>query len=192
MNVLTATTELEAVNGMLMSIGQSPVNTLEVTGIRDVNLAQSLLHNTSRAIQTRGWHFNEDRNFKLNPDINGEISLPANTLNVTPEKSHKDYVFRAGKLYDKSENSYTIDEPVEVRIVWFLDFEDLPQAARDYIATSAARRFQAQTVGSEILYRYTIEDERMALATLSRMEVKNSKANMLYDSHSVGSIAIWD
>lgn len=41
MPIISAMTELEAVNEMLMSIGQAPVNTLSVTGIRDVSVARA-------------------------------------------------------------------------------------------------------------------------------------------------------
>jgi hypothetical protein len=47
-------------------------------------------------------------------------------------------------------------------IIWGFGFNDLPQAARTYIATAAARRFQAQKVNSPILDRFDAEDEERA------------------------------
>lgn len=40
MPIISAMTELDAVNEMLMSIGQASVDTLAVTGIRDASIAQ--------------------------------------------------------------------------------------------------------------------------------------------------------
>ena len=57
---LTPQTELDAVNAMLLSIGQAPVSTLSVTGLKDVSFAQYILHSVSREVQLKGWEFNTD------------------------------------------------------------------------------------------------------------------------------------
>ena len=64
---LSPMTELEAVNAMLLSIGQAPVNTLEVAGIKDVSFARLMLHNTNRQVQSRGWWFNRELGYELTP-----------------------------------------------------------------------------------------------------------------------------
>ena len=46
------TTELEAVNIMLSSIGEAPVNSLS-SGLVDAELAQTTLHNVSREVQAQ-------------------------------------------------------------------------------------------------------------------------------------------
>ena len=55
------TTELEAVNIMLSSIGEAPVNSLS-SGLVDAELAQTTLHNVSREVQAAGWSFNTEYN----------------------------------------------------------------------------------------------------------------------------------
>jgi hypothetical protein len=54
--------------------------------------------------------------------------------------------------------------------VWGFEFDDLPQPARSYIATAAARRFQAQVVSSTVLDRFNAEDEDRAFQLLQRYE----------------------
>jgi hypothetical protein len=62
---LTVTTKLEAVNTMLTSIGESPVNTITASTTTDVSIAIQILDNVSREVQSVGWYFNTDTNYKL-------------------------------------------------------------------------------------------------------------------------------
>lgn len=59
---LVATTELEAVNAMLASIGEAPIDDLDVaaTTMADVRIAVSILRATARDVQTEGWRFNSE------------------------------------------------------------------------------------------------------------------------------------
>jgi hypothetical protein len=61
----TVTSKLEAVNVMLTSIGESPVNTITSSTTTDVSIAIQILDNVSREVQSVGWHFNSDTNYKL-------------------------------------------------------------------------------------------------------------------------------
>ncbi|MGN6422700.1 MAG: hypothetical protein ACTHLA_05260 [Asticcacaulis sp.] len=55
----TPFTELEAVNEMLMSIGQAPVNSL-TTAVGDVNIAHAILGVETRYVVLFGFTFNTD------------------------------------------------------------------------------------------------------------------------------------
>ena len=124
----TVTTKLEAVNVMLTSIGESPVNTITTSTTTDVSIAIQILNNVSREVQSVGWHFNSDTNYKLVKNTAGEIELPSNCLRV--DNSYKDadldLVERARKLWDRENHTYIINKDVRVNITWFLDFIDLP------------------------------------------------------------------
>lgn len=174
-----AMTELDAVNAMLLSIGQAPVNTLEVSNIKDVSFARLILNNTSRSVQTRGWSFNTDYLYSLVPDGSGNILMPADALVVDCEDKSLNVSWRNGMLYDGDENTFVwTDTDLEFRIVRFLPFAQLPQPARDYIATKAARVFQAQIVGSQILYQFTADMEREAQATFMQSERRQKDTNL--------------
>mgnify|MGYP001400660828 CR=1 FL=1 len=58
---LTATTKLEAVNLMLSTIGEAPVNSL-TSGLVDAELAETILASVSKAVQSEGWNFNTEKN----------------------------------------------------------------------------------------------------------------------------------
>lgn len=178
----TPQTELDAVNQMLLSIGQSPVNTLTVTGLKDVSFARLVLHNTAREVQSKGWHFNTDSEYPLVADVAGKVELPANALSVDPCDRAKDYVERYEgayrRLWDKDNHTFVINATVKADVVWFYQFEQIPQTARAYIAHKAGRVFQASAVGSQILYQYTKEREMETLTDLERVEARNSDTNL--------------
>ena len=53
------TTLLEAVNTLLMNIGEMPVSSLEDQQIQDARMAQLTLLEFHKEAQTRGWSWNE-------------------------------------------------------------------------------------------------------------------------------------
>ena len=55
---LSGTTELEAVNTLLHTIGEAPVNSLTGTLPIDATLANNTLSEVSREVQSAGWHWN--------------------------------------------------------------------------------------------------------------------------------------
>ena len=174
----TVQSELDAVNQMLMSIGQAPINTLEVDGISDVSFARLILHNTSREVQNKGWSFNSEKCFPLSADGAGEIAFPANALSCDPSDKDENLIERARKLYDLENHTFNIGRTVDVDVKWFFEFEDLPQSARAYIAHMAGRIFQAQLVGAQVLYQFTKEREIECLTNLERDELKKKDSNL--------------
>ena len=168
-------TELEAVNTMLVTIGEQPVSSLDnLAGLQDASIARQILSNISRAVQSKGWVFNLDLQVTYTPDTNGEIVLGSNVLRIdTTSKvrsSTKDIVERGGKLYDREKNTSVFTDSIKVDRVIVLNFDDLPEAARRYIATRSARVFHDRVVGSGELHRFFQEDEHMAWSELLEYE----------------------
>lgn len=185
---LTVMTELEAVNEMLLSIGQAPVNSLNVTGIRDVSIAKFRLDTALRKVLTRGWAFNTDTAYNLSPDIDGIILIPSDALKVDSDgadvtvRTHPD---KGRALYNRATRSFEFSDPVACTIVWAMGFEDIPQSARDYIAINAARRFQSKSIGSQILDRFEENDETLAWIDLLREERASRNTNIFRSNPAV-------
>lgn len=180
------TSKLDAVNEMLASIGQSPINSLSGSIPKDAARAVTALDTCLRQFLTKGWSFNTDDNYTLTPDGSNNILVPAGAMHVDPIYETDDYVMRwdsgVAKLYDLEERTYTIDSPVDVKIIWSREFEEIPQHARSYVHMKAARKFQTQVVGSQILYAYTKEEEQEAQDVFKRIENRSKKRNMLRDN----------
>ncbi len=185
---MNLSTKLEAVNVMLSLIGEAAVNSLS-SGLVDAEMAETILDNITRSVQSTGWSFNEEIGYTLSPDSNGHLNLPANCVRVdlsqTVSKyrdSRFDYVQRGSKLYDKINHTYVISDPVVVDMVVLLDFEELPEAARRFITIRAGRSFQERVVGSDNLSSLTADDENTAWLDLLHAESDVNDHNIFDDS----------
>lgn len=186
---LTPMTELEAVNSMLEMIGELPVNSLTEDGISEANLAKQTLHRVNREIQKLGLHCNTDNNYPLVPDVNQEILIPSNALQVDPTDPLQNYTTRGGKLYNRDSHTFKFSSTVNVDIVFFLEFNDLPQHCKDYIATRAARQFQARNLSSDLVHSLTEKDEFEALTEFKRRELKDKDLSLL-DSQNIKRVVV--
>jgi len=178
------TTELGAVNVLLQTINEAPVNSLEIPGLNDLSMARNVLAETSREFQSIGYEFNSDK-ITIAPDIDGYINLPANTARVDPVDKSKRYIQRGTRLYDKTENTFAIGAPVEVDIILYRDFNDLPEPAKRYITIKAARRFQNRVMGDDAIYMFTKEDELEAKVAFLEQEIDSGDYNMGRDSYTM-------
>jgi hypothetical protein len=186
---LTPMTELDAVNLMMTVIGEAPVSSLSVSGLSEVAIAQQILNEVSRETQEKGWGFNTEDDYELAININGEIVVPPNVLRIDVEESEGlQLVQRGTRMYDKENKTYIFTESHKFQLTFMLDFEEIPQAARHYIAVRAARKFQKRMVGSQLLEQFTADDEMMALASLQDMDTDVEDYNIL--TRSPASIAI--
>lgn len=187
---LTATTELEAVNTMLSCIGEAPVSTLEVSGLVDVAIARSCLTEVNRSVQEHGWHFNQEDNYPLIRDNAGLIKLPPNVAKVDTMgiDADIDVVQRGTDLYNRTDHTFVFTKNLNVDIVFFLPWEQLPQSVRNYVCIRAARIFQTRQMGSQTKHKFSESEEFVALAALQRAEVNSGDFNMLSGSWSVAQI----
>jgi hypothetical protein len=184
---LTATSKLEGVNTMLTAIGEIPVSSITAATTNDVSIAISILESTSREVQSRGWFYNTDLNYTLLPNNSNQIDLPANTLRVELEGSSrsKNYVERNRKLYDRYNNTFTITDTVKVTIVFYLEFENIPEVARQYIVIRAARIFQDRMLVSSELHKFHELDELQAYMALKEAEGDIGRHNILTGNYDV-------
>ena len=185
--LLQKTTELDAVNIMLGTIGESPINSIEAaSGVSDAVIARQILNEVSIQVQEEGWHFNVETNFELTPAYpSKEIFVPDNCIEVDAEDTRVDVAIRGNRLYDRINHTYEFESAIKCNIVLLLPFEDLPQAARHYVTIRAARVFQQRVVGSQVLGTFTEKDEMRARMALRRYESKTADYNILTGNYSV-------
>lgn len=180
------TTELEAVNSMLATIGEAPVNTLDNSGLIDVAQARATLAEVSRKIQAGDWHFNREDNYTLTPDYYGVIQVPFGVLRIDTvgESSGIDITVRGNKIYNRKDHTFTFDKAIKVDMVVLLEWDDLPEPARQYIVARASREFQRRVVGSQILDQFTADDELRLLIALQDFDGATADYNILSGSFS--------
>ena len=185
---MNLSTKLDAVNVMLSIIGEAAVNSLS-SGLLDAEMAETILDNITRSVQSTGCSFNEEIGYTLSPDSKGHLNLPANCVRVDLSQTESkyrnstfDYVQRGSKLYDKINHTYVISDPVVVDMIVLLDFEELPEAARRFITIRAGRSFQERVVGSDTLSSLTADDENTAWLDLLHAESDVNDHNIFDDS----------
>lgn len=158
-----ASTELDAVNQILSSVGQAPVTTLDLQN-PEVAIALSTLREVNRQVQAEGWTFNTERGYELTPDsVTGFIEFPTNALsidtNVDEYGTTYDPVRRDGKLYNRLEHTYEWDEAIKCDIVWLFSFMDVPPTIQTYITARAARVVAIKLVGDKEIHTLLAEQE---------------------------------
>ena len=174
---LAPTTELGAVNTMLSVIGESPINSLEGDLPADALVAQQVLGEVCREVQSKGWYFNTEHEYPLTPDENGEIAIPSNAVHVDPDLSINvgiAAVPRGTKLYNLNDHNYVFNGKIYADIVFLLAFTEIPQAARHYITIRASRKFHDRVVGSGTLHDFSEKDELDALTKLQHEDSKQA------------------
>ena len=183
-------TELDAVNSILMSVGETPVNTLTVQS-PEVAIAQKTLRQVCREIQAEGWSYNTENEYPIQLDTNNQCIIPNNVLqldlNIFQHGKDYDVVRRSDngvmKVYDKKGHTFTFEncDKLFFDIVWMLDFEDLPQAFKDYITTRASRIASNRMVNSQPSAKLLEADEAAARALAVEYEMKQSDHNIFND-----------
>lgn len=189
MTTATQTTEVSAINMMLASIGERPVNDISTTQRLDVLRAVATLNEVNVMVQTRGWWFNAEEGVTLSPNADGEYDIPANVVKVDSYyTSIWKFVQRGRRLYNKDTFSFTAvdDEGTlhtdDLLVNWtvILDFDDLPETAKLYIARRAGVIFQTRSVGSPTLFEFTEQAAQEAWGLFQQEELDQEDINLTY------------
>ena len=183
-------TELDAVNSILMSVGETPVNTLTVQS-PEVAIAQKTLRQVCREIQAEGWSYNTENEYPIELDANNQCIVPNNVLqmdlNIFQHGKDYDVVRRSdngiSKVYDRKGHTFTFEncDKLYFDIVWMLDFEDLPQAFKDYITVRASRIASNRMVNSQPSAKLLESDEALARAAAVEYENRQGDHNIFND-----------
>lgn len=183
----TPTTELQAVNQMLRGIGEQPFNTLANATTVEANQAKKLLGTVNRSVQSKGWHFNTEDDYTLSIDANSNFVLPANTLKMKPGSTMigRDVVLRGNggnqMVYDRTNRTFAFSgvSELKVNLVLLIQFETLPEPARNYITVRATRQFQDNFQGDTNDYTIKKTDEIEAKADMDTDEAEAADHNVL-------------
>jgi len=186
MTITTRTTELEAVNTILSTIGEAPLSTLTGSLPVDGTTAKNILNEISREVQSAGWHFNTQYKVDLTRDTNNKIPVGTDVvrvqLNDKYDKSSYDVVQRGTYLFNLAKNSDIFDQDfTENTLIYLLQFEDLPEQARRYITIRSARVFHDRTLGANTLHKFSSEDEARSLSVMKQAEMATGD-NTIFDS----------
>lgn len=178
----TSNRTLLAVNTIISNIGQAPVTGLE-TGNPLVEMAEQILDEISRAVQTEAWVFNTEFSYPFVPNPeNGEVVIGDTILALdTPPGSSLQAVIRKGKLYDRVAHSYSFPKTLYLDVVWQVDFDDLPEAFRNYVTIRAANVFAGRSVGSAEAVKFGEREELLARSTAMEYDTQQGDYTIFSD-----------
>lgn len=146
-------TKLHAINRVLDAMGQAGISSLdEIDYHVDAGDINRVIDDISATIQTnkgKGWWFNQEGFHKLYPAPDtGRVTLPNNCLAVRMKRTHQlrevKLAKRGNHLIDTQEYGFDLTalaDPklkyIPLDIVAFVDFDDLPQTAKDAVIDTA-------------------------------------------------------
>ena len=185
----TLTTKLDAVNTMLGYVTEAPVNSIANTTALPPSaaLAKGVIDEVSREVQQDGWHFNTAQDYTLEANASNKFVLPDNVLQVDTVDTTYDVVQRGTALFDRKNytDTFTVDE-LKVNITFLLEYEELPEQARRYIALKASRMFANRLVGSREIEALIYRDEIRAKAAMEEAEGNNSDRT-IFDNYDTAT-----
>lgn len=174
-------TELSAVNQILGAVGQAPITTLDDTN-PDTAIVYDTLVQVNREVQAEGWAFNKELEYPLLPDTNQEIVLPDNILQITlsrlPENRAIDVTPRSGKLYNKTDHTFTWERELKCDIIWLYSFVDTPQPFKDYITARASTIAATRLIGDREQFTLLSNREATARAMILQYECEQGQYSM--------------
>ena len=179
----TPLTELEAVNSLLSAIGEAAVSSLETATTVEVTQAKNLLSNVNRETQQKGWHFNTEWDVTLTRDSDNKIPIGSSVLSVYVENQLTTIRGISGVMYiyDLDNNTFTWTSNLTNAVtITLLDFQDTPQAVRQYVTTKAARIFQEEIIGQVSAEKVNRQEEAEAYADLLDDEAERAGFNVGY------------
>lgn len=168
-----ATTELEAVNTILLALQSTPVNSLTGEQSADLSAAVTVLEEVRRAVCLEKWHFNSEEEKSFSRDTNNKIPVPSNVVRLDVSSGYNtdvDVAQRGDFLYDRKNHTFTFDSDLTCDVVYDLPWTDLPEAARRYIMIRATRTIVDRLVAEGLSHTFSQRDEDKALSTLKEYE----------------------
>jgi len=195
-----ADTKLDAINSCLKGVGIAPVSTEDDPDL-DASLASSTIDAVSANIQSRGWWFNKEKNWKITPDeTTGYVPVPGSAMSIVTSGDSRwaGLTIRGNKVYDLWNHTFdlrplAVSEPgsnttfIEFTFITELAFEDMPPLARQAVTYAARRLFAQDLEVDEKRATFQSKDEKEAMIMLMREDARNNKRNYLRDNEAVST-----
>lgn len=135
---------LDAVNTVMPYLGEHVVTDTDTTTHPTVDLIVKGLERNTRAILAEGWWFN-DVTLRIGLTTDKRIPKPSNALNVYGICT--DVVIDGDFLFNLTGDSMYFTEPVEVRVIKDIPFEDLPIYAAQTVLYKTAMEIYVADLG---------------------------------------------
>lgn len=174
-------TKLQAVNEVLAKAGHLPVPALDenINGASLAARVERVLDQEELRIQIEGWHYNR-RVSTLTRNSNNQIECPTGTLAIDTTREDEIYnVTQLGSLlYDLDNNTYVFERDLKCEYILRIEYACIPPPVREYIACSAAARYNEQ-FGSQSRQPYLFREQERARTRALQFDERVGDVNIL-------------
>ena len=177
--MLLVMSKVDAVNLILSAIGGAPIDTIDDNNDVDVDNILRLMDRVSRAIQMSGWDFNTYSQFTLQPDALSKRVLWDDSIIKYKVSNGNTIVKRGDYAYDMTNNTFEFDSAIVLKAIVAVDFEELPQAFRDYVAAKTAVQFQSRYMGDDSVSQDLMLELQEAQRAITDYDLNMGDYNML-------------
>ena len=172
---------LQALNIMASYLGIPPLaNLSELPTEPDFVLAQGVLDDVTQTTLSQGLPCNTDFFYvlaDLDP-ISGFTLIPDGALATTIIEDRR-YTERDGLVYDTKERTFVTLTSLRAHIVWYQEFDALPELVKRYILTAASRSLVHRVKGDPGLSQMTIPDEHRTKIEFQRYVFNTGGVSLL-------------
>ena len=176
-------TELEVINSVLRVAGDNPVQSLD-ENYQPVFIIRQMIIDVSRDMQNKNYWFNTEYAVELVPNtITNQIILPFNILNFEPV--YDKYVARGLSVYNREDRTVTITDTIVADISLMLEFDELPQVAREYIRAKCRLQYNNEFFGDTANIQSLAKAEEKALQQLDKLNIENENVNMFNSARAL-------
>lgn len=191
------TTELEAVNVLIQSMGEEPFASIYPSPSPDVDKAIGALNEANRSLQARGWNWNREYAYPLTVSPDGTVSLPGNTLRcmaaylspIFPAgpigQPPQQFVARGSFLYDQVNHTTQFTVAPLADLILLLPWDFLPESARRVITYTAVELYQSRDQQSQPALSVNAKTLKAAWITLEQEEDETAHWNTINGNLSV-------
>ncbi len=198
-------TKLDAINSCLAGISLAPVATDDEDNLDlDAAAASQVIDRISMHIQSKGWWFNEEREWKITPDaVTGYIAVPNSALSMIPTgvSNALRLSIRGNKVYDLEDHTFDLSSKVyttggsdtgyiEFTMIMGLDYADMPPVARMAVGYAARRQFAQDMEVDERRWNFQVKEEENAMAALLSEDARNKKRNSFTSNPTMASFIL--
>jgi len=178
---------LEAVNTVLSSIGDAPVDTIEdPTNVNVINAIREL-ETVSRKEQAKGWSSNIIDSYILNPDVNtNQIMWNSNFLSIVDSGGLK--LVRKGEyLYNLTDQTFIFTSAITVQMILFMDLAECSEQLKNYIVAKTSEQFQMKFLNDPNIAQ-SLQQMRMdAWVDLQENEITSNAYN-IFENEDITAI----
>ena len=190
----TDSPKLIAVNQILSSIGQTPLQEVDLTN-PDVAIITTTLDQVNTEVQSEGWAFNQEYGKEEQTGQDKTYIIPADYLQVDiSDPTDKDVVKRTSedesKLYDRKNHTFELSSTpngkIKVDIIKLIPFEDTPIPIRSFIIARTATLTAQRIVGDPVLIQNLQLREGVCRSTALEYDCNQANYTMFGYDHGQG------